>query len=44
MHNSAICNNREKINLKQQPSGTQSSTNYASNASSILLQTGEIFL
>ena len=37
MHNSAICNDRNK-------QGKQTSTNCASNASSILLQTADIVL
>ena len=37
MHNSAICNDRNK-------QGNQNSTNCASNVSSILLQTADIVL
>ena len=45
MHNSAICNRCEISKTKQETkTGTPNSTNYASNVSSVLLQTADILL
>ena len=45
MHNSSICSRREISKTKQETkTGIPNSTNYASNVSSVLLQTADILL
>ena len=44
MHNSSICNNRDKNSETKPDENNKVSTNCASNISSVLLQTAEILV